>query len=78
MDLAATPLVDVLVSAAVVGERLRIRYWTASRDEVTERTRSSTNTASGVISSLKAQAARRFHAAAMAAPRSDRCCGNMS
>ena len=38
MDLAATPLVDVLVAAAVVGERLRIRYWTASRDEVTERT----------------------------------------
>ena len=32
------PLVDVLVAAAADGERLRIRYWTASRDEVTERT----------------------------------------
>ena len=37
VDLAPTPLVDELVEATRRGERLRIRYWTASRDEVTER-----------------------------------------
>lgn len=37
VDLAPTPLVDELAAATRVGERLRIRYWTASRDETTER-----------------------------------------
>jgi proteasome accessory factor C len=37
VDLAPTELVDEFVDATTGGERLRIRYWTASRDEVTER-----------------------------------------
>jgi proteasome accessory factor C len=37
VDLAATPLVEEFVAATQRVERLRIRYWTASRDETTER-----------------------------------------
>ena len=37
VDLAATDLVDEFVEATKRVERLRIRYWTASRDEVSER-----------------------------------------
>ena len=37
VDLAATPLVDEFVDAAKRVERLRMRYWTASRDETSER-----------------------------------------
>jgi proteasome accessory factor C len=37
VDLAPTPMIDELVDATERTERLRIRYWTASRDEVTER-----------------------------------------
>jgi proteasome accessory factor C len=37
VDLAATPIVDEFVTATKRVERLRIRYWTASRDETTER-----------------------------------------
>jgi proteasome accessory factor C len=37
VDLAATPMVDEFVEATKRVERLRMRYWTASRDEVTER-----------------------------------------
>ena len=37
VDLAATPMVEEFVVATKRVERLRIRYWTASRDETTER-----------------------------------------
>jgi proteasome accessory factor C len=37
VDLAATDLVDEFVAATKRVERLTIRYWTASRDEVSER-----------------------------------------
>ncbi len=37
VDLAATPMVEAFVAATKRVERLRIRYWTASRDETTER-----------------------------------------
>lgn len=37
VELATPPLVDELVRATRRVERLRVRYWTASRDEVTER-----------------------------------------
>jgi proteasome accessory factor C len=37
VDLAATELVDEFVDATKRVERLRIRYWAASRDEVSER-----------------------------------------
>lgn len=37
VDLAPTALVDEFVEATKRRERLRMRYWTASRDEVTER-----------------------------------------
>ncbi len=37
VDLAATPMVDEFVEATKRVERLRMRYWTASRDEITER-----------------------------------------
>jgi proteasome accessory factor C len=37
VDLAPTPLVDELVDAAKRLERVRMHYWTASRDEATER-----------------------------------------
>ena len=37
VDLAPTPLVDVLAAATERNERVRMRYWTASRDETTER-----------------------------------------
>jgi proteasome accessory factor C len=37
VDLAATDLVDEFVEATKRVERLRIRYWTASRDEASER-----------------------------------------
>jgi proteasome accessory factor C len=37
VDLAPTPMVDELVDATEQIERLRMRYWTASRDDVTER-----------------------------------------
>lgn len=37
VDLAPTPLVDQLVAATRRVERVRMRYWTASRDEVTTR-----------------------------------------
>ena len=37
VDLAATPMVDEFVAATKRVERLRMRYWTASRDESTER-----------------------------------------
>ena len=37
VDLAATPMVDEFVAATKRVERLRMRYWTASRDETTER-----------------------------------------
>lgn len=37
VDLAVTGLVDEFVAATTRVERLRIRYWTASRDEVSER-----------------------------------------
>lgn len=37
VDLAATPIVDEFVEAAKRVERLRMRYWTASRDEISER-----------------------------------------
>jgi len=37
VDLASTAMVDDFVAAATRRERLRMRYWTASRDEVTER-----------------------------------------
>ena len=37
VDLAPTEMVDLFVAATRRVERMRIRYWTASRDEVTER-----------------------------------------
>jgi proteasome accessory factor C len=37
VDLATTPMVEEFVAATKRVERLRIRYWTASRDETTER-----------------------------------------
>ena len=37
VDLAATDLVDEFVAATKRVERMKIRYWTASRDEVSER-----------------------------------------
>lgn len=37
VDLAPTAMVDDLVDATRQVERVRLRYWTASRDEVTER-----------------------------------------
>ncbi len=37
VDLAATPMVDEFVDAVKRVERVRMRYWTASRDETTER-----------------------------------------
>ena len=37
VDLAATPIVDEFVAAAKRVERVRMRYWTASRDETSER-----------------------------------------
>jgi proteasome accessory factor C len=37
VDLATTPMVEEFVAATNRVERLRIRYWTASRDETTER-----------------------------------------
>jgi proteasome accessory factor C len=37
VDLAATPMVDEFVAATRRCERVRMRYWTASRDETTER-----------------------------------------
>lgn len=37
VDLAPTPLVEEFVEATTRRERLRMRYWTASRDEVNER-----------------------------------------
>jgi len=37
VELAPTPLVDRFVDAVRRVERVRIRYWTASRDEVTDR-----------------------------------------
>ena len=37
VDLAATPMVDEFVDAVKRVERVSIRYWTASRDETTER-----------------------------------------
>jgi proteasome accessory factor C len=37
VDLAATPMVEEFVAATKLVERLRIRYWTASRDETTDR-----------------------------------------
>ena len=37
VDLAATPMVDEFVAATERVERLRMRYWTASRDEITDR-----------------------------------------
>ncbi|HET9546572.1 MAG TPA: WYL domain-containing protein [Desertimonas sp.] len=37
VDLAATPMVDEFVAATKRVERLRMRYWTASRDEITDR-----------------------------------------
>jgi proteasome accessory factor C len=37
VDLAATPMVDEFVDATKRVERVRMRYWTASRDETTER-----------------------------------------
>jgi proteasome accessory factor C len=37
VELASTPMVDELVAAAQRAERVRIRYWSASRDAVTDR-----------------------------------------
>jgi proteasome accessory factor C len=37
VELATTPLVDEFVEATKRVERVRMRYWTASRDELTER-----------------------------------------
>ena len=37
VDLAPTPMVDDFVAATTRVERLRIRYWTAARDEASER-----------------------------------------
>jgi proteasome accessory factor C len=37
VDLATTPMVEEFVAATKRVERLHIRYWTASRDETTER-----------------------------------------
>jgi proteasome accessory factor C len=37
VDLATTPMVDEFVDATRRVERVRMRYWTASRDELTDR-----------------------------------------